>query len=66
MSEHKLEGADLKKMVMLGKKKVLSFAFCPGPKNEHTMLIDRRKGPEMLGKLARKEGEGNKVGFGTL
>lgn len=66
MAELKLEGAELKKMVKLGKKKSLSFAFCPGSKNEHTFLIDRRKGPEMLGKLARKEGTGKKVAFGTF
>lgn len=66
MADLKLEGAELKKMVKLGKKKALSFAFCPGPKNEHTFLIDRRKGPEMLGKLARQEGAGKKVAFGTF
>jgi hypothetical protein len=66
MADLKLEGAELKKMVKLGKKRPLSFAFCPGPKNEHTLLIDRRKGPEMLGKLARQEGEGKKVAFGTF
>ncbi|MDU9005940.1 hypothetical protein [Sedimentitalea todarodis] len=66
MADLKLEGAELKKMVKLGKKKALSFAFCPGSKNEHTFLIDRRKGPEMLGKLARKEGTGKKVAFGTF
>lgn len=66
MADLKLEGAELKKMVKLGKKRALSFGFCPGPKNEHTMLVDRRKSPEMLGKLARKEGVGKKVAFGTF
>lgn len=66
MADLKLEGADLKKMVKLGKKRPLSFGFCPGPKNDHAFLIDRRKGPEMLGKLARQEGEGKKVAFGTF
>lgn len=66
MADLKLEGAELKKMVKLGKKKSLTFAFCPGAKNEHTMMIDRRKSPEMLGKLARKEGTGKKVAFGTF
>lgn len=66
MADLKLEGAELKKMVKLGKKRPLYYAFCPGPKNAHTLLIDRRKGPEMLGKLARQVGEGNKVAFGTF
>ncbi|MEY8830476.1 hypothetical protein AB9K34_19040 [Sedimentitalea sp. XS_ASV28] len=66
MADLKLEGAELKKMVKLGKKKPLSFAFCPGLQNEHTFMIDRRKAPAMLGKLARKEGTGKKVAFGTF
>ncbi|MEO9778829.1 MAG: hypothetical protein ABJH07_26490 [Sedimentitalea sp.] len=66
MADLKLEGAQLKKMVKLGKQQALTFAFCPGSKNDHTLLIDRRKGPEVLGKLARKEGTGKKVAFGTF
>jgi hypothetical protein len=66
MADLKVEGAELKTLVKLGKKRSLSFGFCPGAKNEHTLLIDRRKSPEMLGKLARQEGESNKVAFGTF
>ncbi len=64
MADLKLEGADLKKMVKLGKTKRPSFAFCPGEKDDHTMIIDRRKKPEMLGKAARNEGAGKKAAFG--
>lgn len=66
MADQKVEGDELKKLVKLGKKKTLSFAFCPGKKNDHTMLIDRRKKPEVIAKIAKKEGEGSKVAFGTF
>ncbi|MGD9862060.1 MAG: hypothetical protein AB7S99_02490 [Pseudodonghicola sp.] len=66
MGETKVEGEELKKLVKLGKKKRLSFAFCPGPKNDHTLLIDKRKPPEVIGKLAKKEGTGSKVAYGTF
>lgn len=66
MADAKVEGDALKKLVKLGKKKRLSFAFCPGPQNDHTMVIDRRKKPEVISKLAKKEGAGVKVAFGTF
>lgn len=66
MADLKVEGAELKTLVKLGKKRSLSFGFCPGGKSDHTLLIDRRKSPEMLGKLARQEGSSPKVAFGTF
>jgi len=66
MAEVKVEGEALKKLVKLGRKKRLSFAFCPGPKNDHVMVVDKRKKPEIIGKLAKKEGAGVKVAFGTF
>ena len=66
MADQKVEGEELKKLIKLGKKKSLSFAFCPGKKDDHTMLIDRRKKPEVIAKIAKKEGEGSKVAFGTF
>lgn len=66
MADAKLEGEELRKLVLMGKKRRLSFAFCPGPKNDHTILIDRRKKPEVIAKVAKKEGAGNKVAFGTF
>ena len=66
MADAKIEGEELKKLVKMGKKRRLSFAFCPGPKNDHYMLIDRRKKPEVIGKVAKKEGSGSKVAFGTF
>ncbi|GAA6199799.1 hypothetical protein [Aquicoccus sp. SU-CL01552] len=66
MADQKVEGEELKKLIKLGKKKPLSFAFCPGKKDDHTMLIDRRKKPEVIAKIAKKEGGGSKVAFGTF
>lgn len=66
MSDLKVEGPELKKMVKLGRKQSLSFGFSPGTGNDHALLIHRRKNPSMLGKLARKESGGKKVAFGTF
>lgn len=66
MAEMKVEGDALKKLVKIGKRKRLSFAFCPGPKNDHVIVVDRRKKPEVIAKVAKKEGEGAKVAFGTF
>lgn len=66
MADAKAEGEELKKLVKMGKKKPMSFAFNPGQKNDHTIIIDRRKKPEVIAKIAKKEGPGNKVAFGTF
>ncbi len=67
MADDKLEGPELKKMVKLAKKKPLAFAFCPGKKmDEHVVMIDRRKGPTILSKAAKKIGTSPKVAFGTM
>ncbi|MDX2484800.1 MAG: hypothetical protein QNK42_14180 [Pseudodonghicola sp.] len=71
MAEEKVEGAALKKLVKLGMKKRLSFAFYPAASgNDHTVLIDRRKPAKVLGQaakqMAKKEGAGPKVAFGTF
>lgn len=66
MAEAKVEGDALKKLVKLGKRQPMAFAFNPGPKNDHTMVVDRRKKAEVIAKQAKKEGAGNKVAFGTF
>lgn len=65
MADAKVEGEELKKLIRMGKKRQMNFAFCPGPKNDHLMVIDRRKKPEVIGKVAKKEGAGSKVAFGS-
>lgn len=66
MADLKVEGEELKKLVKLGKKKQLSFAFCPGKQNDHMIAIDRRKKPGILGKAAKSESGATKVAFGTF
>ncbi len=66
MADTKVEGEELKKLVKMGKKRCMHFAFCPGPKNDHIILVDRKKKPEVLGKIAKREGAGNRVAFGTF
>ncbi|MFY0648700.1 hypothetical protein [Sulfitobacter geojensis] len=57
---------ELKKMVMMGKKRPMNFAYNPGPKDEDLMIIDRIKQPDVLGRTAKKEGKGTKVAAGTF
>ncbi len=67
MAELKVEGGELKKLILLGKKKPLNFGFCPGNKDaEHTFAIHRKMKPKMLGEAARKEGVGKKLAYGTF
>ncbi len=66
MADLKVEGEALKKLVKLGKKKRLSFAFCLGKQNDHLVVIDRRKRPEIIGKAAKSESGATKVAYGTF
>lgn len=67
MAQEKLSGPELKKMVKLSKKQELAFAFSPGKKRDgHLVMIDRRKSPSMLAKLAKADGESPKVAFGKI
>ena len=66
MGDIALKGEQLKKMVAMAKKRDLNFAYCPGndPK-EDVFVLDRKKKPEIIGRVARAEGTGTKLGFGT-
>lgn len=66
MGDIALRGAELKKMVAMAKKRDLNFAYCPGndPK-EDVFVLDRKKKPEVIGRVARAEGTGTKLGAGT-
>jgi hypothetical protein len=54
-----------KKLVMMGKKRPMNFAYGPNPKEGDVFLIDRRKPPEVLFRLVKKEGA-KKVASGTF
>lgn len=66
MGDIALRGPELKKMVAMAKKRDLNFAYCPGndPK-EDVFVLDRKKKPEVIGRVARGEGTGTKIGYGT-
>ncbi|KAE9631761.1 hypothetical protein [Parasedimentitalea maritima] len=65
MSEFKIEGPELKKMIKLARKGPLPFAFNPGKnESEHYLAMHRKRSAEILGKAAKKEGMGAKVAFG--
>jgi hypothetical protein len=67
MSDFPLPADKLKKIVLFSKKTPVNFAFNPGAdKDSHFLAVHKKKNPEMLGKLARKEGSGAKVAFGTM
>lgn len=57
---------DLKKQIMAGKKHVMSLAFNPGPKGADLLIIDRLKAPDVIGRVAKKEGIGSKVAYGSF
>jgi hypothetical protein len=66
MANSKVDGSELKALIKLGKKRPLSFAFCPGHGDDQVIIIDRKAKPKILSKLALAEGAGKKVAFGTF
>lgn len=62
-----VSGDELKKLLKLAKKRPMPFAFCPSAgDDDNVLIIHRKRKPDMLGKVAKKEGEGTKVAFGTF
>ncbi len=61
-----LKSEELKKLVMMGKKKPMNFAYNPGPKEADLLIIDRIKPFDVLGRIAKKEGMGKKAVAGTF
>jgi len=60
-------GKELKKLLAQAKKKELHFAYCPGGQvQDDVFMMHRKKKPEVLGREARAEGEGSKIGFGRV
>ena len=66
MSEFRVKGPEIKKMLKKARKQPIAFAFSPGKSEEDSYLgMDHRKPAKMLGKDAKEQGEGNKHAFGT-
>jgi len=67
MSDLKVEGQALKKLIKLAKKNPLPFAFNPSPSVPDCYLaMHRKKSSKILGKDAKAEGAGAKAAFGTI
>lgn len=66
MADIAMKGPDLKKFIKIAKKRDLNFAYCPGnDPAEDVFVLDRKKKPEAMGRVARAEGSGSKLCFGT-
>jgi len=67
MSEYQVEGADLKKLILLAKKNPVAFGFNPSKTiAESYLAMHRKKAPRFLGKDAKDEGAGQKAAFGMF
>lgn len=65
MGEIALEGDELKKLIKIAKKRPLSYAAVPGSSDDKFVFsLHRQKAPDALGKLLKKEGDGNKFSYG--
>lgn len=59
--------AEIKSSVAVSRKRDLNFALCYGKKPEDMVLVfHRQKNPEVLMRQAKKDGETNKVAYGTI
>lgn len=66
MANSKVEGLDLKKLIKMGKKRAMNFAYVPGDKADQTLMVDKRIKPPILGKTAKKETGATRFAFGTF
>ncbi|MFA3916213.1 hypothetical protein [Ruegeria hyattellae] len=66
MATQATDGAALRQMVNLARKQSISFAFCPGSKNDDVLLLDKRQPPAGLAKDAKKIGSSPKTAFGRM
>ena len=65
MADYESTGNALKKLVKMGRKNPMPFAFCPGSGDEAIFATHLKKSPEIISKAARKDSGQNKVAFGT-
>lgn len=65
MSPEDLE--EMKSLIAVARKRPLNFAICMGKKPEDTVfMLHRMKAPDVLARLAKKEGDTAKVAFGEV
>jgi len=66
MADYESTGGALKKLVKMGRKQPMPFAFCPGSGDAALFATHLKKSPEIISKAARKDSGQNKVAFGTF
>lgn len=58
---------EMKSLIAVARKRPLNFAICMGKKPEDTIfMMHRMKAPDVLARLAKKEGDTAKVAFGEV
>ncbi len=67
MADYEATGEALQKLVRLGKKQSMPFAFCPSKGDDESLFATHRKrAPDIIAKAARKASGQTKVCFGTF
>ena len=66
MGEFTVVGDELKKMVKLGKKRPMPFAYAPKDDEGCLFATDRKKTPEVIARATKKESGQAKIAFGTF
>lgn len=65
MDDFAVSGNDLKKMLQHARNQPVAFAFNAGKSEaEHYLGMDRKRPPDVIAKVAKKEGPSAKVAFG--
>ncbi|QYK42375.1 MAG: hypothetical protein KF887_04425 [Paracoccaceae bacterium] len=66
-SEYVVHGDELKKVVRLGRRRPMPFAFCPSLADDISLFATHRKRkPEMIARATRRDSGQTKVAFGTF
>jgi hypothetical protein len=67
MADYEATGEALQKLVRLGKKQSMPFAFCPSKGDDESLFATHRKrAPDIIAKAARKASGQTKVCYGTF
>ena len=67
ISEYVVHGDELKKIVRLGRRRPMPFAFCPDSDGDVPLFAThRKKPPEIIARVTRKDSGQTKVAFGTF
>lgn len=67
VSEYVVHGDELKKILRLGRRRPMPFAFCPDSDGAAPLFAThRKKPPEIIARVTRKDSGQTKVAFGTF